>query len=258
VLGATPLGQAAGERLADVVPFAKTAGNAQKLNGHRSALSGSPGTIPVVGKDGKLPEAIGAVGPQGPQGPQGEQGPKGEQGPAGVTGSAGGGLTGTYPNPQIASNAVGSAQVADDSLTGSDVKEATLGQVPSALLGGLGRTSPQKSCDPESSRFVICNSVLLDLPARTRVLVIAHALAVPDFDASEGLGDCEIATSATNLLSDTFNRYSVRNQAAVTLVTVTPVLGPGPVSFSLDCTQQPVGAIQYFYAAVTAIAISAN
>jgi hypothetical protein len=52
-----------------VVPFAKKsgyaqlAGNASKLNRHRSSLAGAPGTIPVVGEDGKLPASLGAVVP---------------------------------------------------------------------------------------------------------------------------------------------------------------------------------------------------
>jgi hypothetical protein len=70
VLGTTPLGHAAGERLAAIPPFAKTsgyakfAGDATKLNGRRSTLAGAPGTIPVVSKAGKLPTSIGAVGPK--------------------------------------------------------------------------------------------------------------------------------------------------------------------------------------------------
>ena len=86
VLGVTPLGNAAVSRIAAVVPFAKQAGNAAKLNGHRSSLTGARGTIPVVGKNGKLPASLGGVGPQGPAGPagpKGERGPKGDPGPIG-------------------------------------------------------------------------------------------------------------------------------------------------------------------------------
>src|SRR5581483_1040483 len=101
VLGSTPLGHAAGERLAAVVPpFAKTAGyaklsgNSAQLNGRRSTLTGAPRTIPVVGRNGKLPAAIIPAGSQaalgaGPQGPRGPKGEKGDRGPAGPSGPAG-------------------------------------------------------------------------------------------------------------------------------------------------------------------------
>lgn len=90
LLGATPLGRAAGEGLAAAIPpfakkagYAKRAGNAARLNGRPSTLAGAPGTIPVVGKDGKLPASLGAIGPQGPKG---DPGPAGPRGPAGVSG----------------------------------------------------------------------------------------------------------------------------------------------------------------------------
>ncbi len=56
---------------------------------------------------------------------------------ANPAGPAGGDLAGTYPNPAIGPNAVNGSKVADNSLTGTDVNESTLGSVPNAgLLGG--------------------------------------------------------------------------------------------------------------------------
>jgi hypothetical protein len=109
VFGATPLGHAAGRAIHAVPPFAKTAsfakfaGNASKLNGRKSTLGGAPGTIPVVGKNGKLPTSIGAVGPQGAQGPPGPKGLTGLTGPAGLKGATGpAGPPGTPGSPGAA------------------------------------------------------------------------------------------------------------------------------------------------------------
>jgi hypothetical protein len=95
LLGATPLGSAAGRLVRSVPPFAQRAGYANRagsaatairLDGHRASMTPGPGQIPVLDPHGKLPATVGAVGPAGAPGPQGPVGP---QGPAGAQGTAG-------------------------------------------------------------------------------------------------------------------------------------------------------------------------
>jgi hypothetical protein len=81
----------------------------------------------------------GTTGRSGPTGPAGVTGPSGSTGPAGATGPlgpAGGDLTGSYPNPQIGPDAVGSAEVNNNSLTGADIDESTFSTSPSGSAGG--------------------------------------------------------------------------------------------------------------------------
>jgi hypothetical protein len=100
LLGATPVGPGVRDAVASVVPVpfakqadrAKLADNALRLNGRRSSTTPKPGTIPVVGRNGKLSAALGAIGPRGavgPQGPRGDSGAKGDTGPKGDRGPEG-------------------------------------------------------------------------------------------------------------------------------------------------------------------------
>jgi hypothetical protein len=98
LLGATPLGQAAGRAVYVVPPFAARAGfarlagtadNAKRLNGRVSSVSPRAGQIPVLGANGKLPASIGAVGPQGNPGPAGAKGDRGLKGDKGLQGDKG-------------------------------------------------------------------------------------------------------------------------------------------------------------------------
>jgi hypothetical protein len=95
LLGATPLGHAAGRAVHAVPPFAARAGfakfagtadNAKRLARHKASTAPKAGDIPVLGANGKLPASIGAVGPAGPQGPAGSRGPAGPKGEKGDDG----------------------------------------------------------------------------------------------------------------------------------------------------------------------------
>ena len=70
----------------------------------------------------------GRGGPGGPQGPAGPEGPRGPQGPPGLsTGPAGGDLTDSFPNPQIAANAVGSSEITTNAVGALEIFDQSVG-----------------------------------------------------------------------------------------------------------------------------------
>lgn len=107
---------------------------AQALEGATSAVNSVAKVLKIAKKADKRSRQALRLARQAGNTP----GPRGPQGPAGSAAqfngaAAGGGLAGTYPNPTIAQNAIGTAQVTNDALGGSDIVEGSLGQVPSAL-----------------------------------------------------------------------------------------------------------------------------
>jgi hypothetical protein len=165
------------------------------------------------------------------------------------------------------------SDAADNSLKGADVDESTLDQVPSAVLGGKGRSRRAGSCDPDASEgFRDCGFVRLDIPAQnrtrgTRVLVVGwlegfNEVSVDDF----GVGICRLGwsppgASGTPLVeSETLFRTSSDIGDFIehgTMIAVTPPIGPGTFDFGIECAQDQ-GGIFFNRPTVAAVAISPN
>jgi hypothetical protein len=164
------------------------------------------------------------------------------------------------------------SDVVDNSLKAADVDEPTLDQVPSAVLGGKGRSAGGNSiaCDPGGTAWVDCGFVRLDIPAQnrargTRVLVtgaieglvevgeeLGHGLCRLGSSPPAGLGTPLVQSETRFLLSDDYGRIETAPMMAVT-----PPVGPGTVDFGIEC-KQIGGDIVFRLAKVAAVAISPN
>jgi hypothetical protein len=173
----------------------------------------------------------------------------------------------TLTSREVLNDSLTGADIGDNSLTGADVSESTLGQVPASTLGGLGRSAAQNTnCDPESAAFATCVSVSLDLPAQTRVALFGRVTGQNENTADSGHGLCRLGNSTTGGIGasqvhvDAVNVTASGEQfpvgGATALTAITPPLGPGTVSFGIDCNQFPAGAVFYTEASIAAVAIS--
>src|SRR5215208_4214642 len=160
--------------------------------------------------------------------------------------------TNSVNGPEIRNNQVSSADVRDDTLSGggltgadiannklggNDVDESTLGQVPQALLGGIGRSASNGACDPETSGFLTCAFTTINLPAPTRVLVIGTVKAQPEPGADRGSGHCRLATNLGTVTESGLTAAGrTNNDKFVTLIGITSV-GSGPMDFGIECNE---------------------
>lgn len=154
------------------------------------------------------------------------------------------------------------ADVANGSLTRADVDESTLGLVPEALsatLGGLGRSTSNHGCDPESETLETCATVSMTLPAPGRVLLIGRVRAITDDGETVGYGSCNFGTNFSGPITSSSVSIFVNNTTLgqVPLAIVTPVIGADSVSFGIDCNEDDLaGGIHYDFISLTAVALS--
>ena len=171
-------------------------------------------------------------------------------------------INGQVKSADIGTGQVQSIDVKDDGLTAADVDESTLGEVPSAQLGGLGRSSSAGSCNPENLTDVVCAVVTRNLAAQSRLLLIAQGTGMVEAGRLR-VGTCHIGTTSGPLLA-TETEMSIENgpsgvaaHDAFTLVGVTAPLPPGQHSFGLDCHEnQFSGGIEFKSTGITTVAIS--
>jgi hypothetical protein len=155
--------------------------------------------------------------------------------------------------------------IANNSLTGSDVKESTLGEVPSALsaaVGGTGRSSSLAGCDPADENRVTCTTVSMTLPAPSRVLLLGRVRAITDDGQTVGFGSCDLGTNFSGpVTGSTVEIATTQNDLEqIPLMAVTPVIDAAGVMFGVDCNQENThgGGIRYDFISLTAVALSNN
>jgi hypothetical protein len=145
------------------------------------------------------------------------------------------------------------------SVSGKDILESTLGEVPRAKIGGIGRWTGNapgtNTCNPDSLTYVSCVATTVNLPRSAHVLVTGEVQAIA-YGTAYATGRCRIGTTSGPLLdTDTIASVADPETDNAALVGITGVLPAGTHSFGVDCNQTS-GNVEYVGPGVAAVAIS--
>jgi hypothetical protein len=155
---------------------------------------------------------------------------------------------------------VNSSDVVNDSLTGDDIKEGTLGTVRTATLGGMGRSAATASncIPPDDGTYLRCVQVQLDLKRPARVLLNGRITALNEGPSNVNTeGSCRWGgVQESGPVEQTVQEAHMEE---ISLVGLTNVIQPGQgYTFAIECRESPflVQGVQYIDAWITAVAIS--
>ena len=166
-------------------------------------------------------------------------------------------IDGEVRTPDLSANSVGSGKIDDDGVRGDDIDERTLGTVPSARLGGIGRWESKsgEGCDVPADYFT-CAFTTINLPRATTVLLTGTAKVNVSPSANGTTGHCLLATQFGNI-PDSNTAFTVPSGGAEHIALVaTTFVGPGPVDFAIRCKDP--GDARIFDAAIAAVALSSG
>ena len=153
---------------------------------------------------------------------------------------------GTLLGSDFGGNSLDGSDVAD--LTGADIQESGLSEVPSATIGGRGGNDYTQypyglTCDPGTTTYVVCATMDLTLPTSGRLFVLASGVGTPYYTSGGGRGTCAIYTSKTGGFgavevhtaegSDIGRDDGGEFQISV----VTPPLSAGALKVEIHCNQ---------------------
>lgn len=164
----------------------------------------------------------------------------------------------------VASNAIGSGKVVNNSLTGADIFETSLDRVRysvTSVIGGKGRSSPGfGTCDPDGGASVTCAEVTVDPPDSSNILLTGQATALAEDNAGPGGGACQISAPGYGTEDGSTASVSVRSIEGsfvhVGRMTTSTVWGPFPAgsqTFRLNCSESI--NVRYVQARITAVAL---